>query len=62
MTYWINRRHGIVDEVILFLLWSHCVAKANIPILLIPTVTPSTEEAEKTLHLEKTTEDSINKN
>lgn len=47
LAYWINRRHGVVDEVILFLLWSHRVAKANIPILLIPTVTPSAEEAEK---------------
>lgn len=47
MIYRINRRHGVVQEVILFLLWGHCVSKANIAILLIPTVTSSTEEALK---------------
>lgn len=44
LAYWINRRHGIVYEVILFLLWGHCVTEANVSVLLIPTVTPSTDE------------------
>lgn len=44
LTYWINRRHGIVYEVILFLLWGHCVTEANVTVLLIPTVTPSADE------------------
>lgn len=44
VTYWIKWGHGIVDEVIFFLLWSHCVAKANIAVLLIPTVTSATED------------------
>lgn len=47
VTHWINGRHGIVDEVVLLLLWSHCVAKANVAILLIATVAPSTWKAWK---------------
>lgn len=47
LTYWINRGHGIVQEVLFFLLWGHCVAKSNVPVLLIPTVTTSTEKAGK---------------
>lgn len=44
VTYRIKRGHGIVDEVIFLLLWSHRVAKSNIAILLITTVTSSTED------------------
>lgn len=44
VSYWINGGHGIVDEVILLLLWGDCVAKANIAVLLIPTVATSTEQ------------------
>lgn len=41
-TYWVNRRHGIVDEVVLFFFRCHSVPKTNITVLLIPTVASST--------------------
>lgn len=41
-TYRVNRRHGIVDEVLLFFFRCHSVPKTNITVLLIPTVASST--------------------
>lgn len=41
-TYRVNRRHGIVDEVVLFFFRCHGVPKTNITVLLIPTVASST--------------------
>lgn len=45
-SYRVNRRHGVVDEVIFFFLWGYSVTKANITILLIPTVTSSTDQVQ----------------
>lgn len=44
--YRVNRRHGIVDEVILLFLWGYSVTKANITVLLIPAVTSSTDQVQ----------------
>lgn len=45
--YRIYRGHGVVQEVVFLLLWSHSVAKANVAILLIAAVTSSTKNEKR---------------